>query len=261
MKKSKRVCDFYAPSLELRLSGYSALGAVAALGAASSAAGQTIFTTIATPSVTVPSVANTGPGPTGPFTVGPVHMYLSAFFVTVPADSNATARAVAVSPVLVGGSPSHASLATHSFFPLNLAHGAPIAGRNFANTEGYAFLFDQFNTVKRGNFIPSGANGHASGYVGFKFVGSTDSDVKGYGWLHINVAADSAGLPLSIALTPGPNTGSITGAYEALADGTLHAGDIGAIPEPASLATGLALFALGAVGVREHRRRRQLAAS
>jgi len=35
---------------------------------------------------------------------------------------------------------------------------------------------------------------------------------------------------------------------------------IGAIPEPASVATGLALFALGAAGVREHRRRRQLAA-
>ncbi len=37
-------------------------------------------------------------------------------------------------------------------------------------------------------------------------------------------------------------------------------GTVAAIPEPASMAAGFAFFALGAAGVREHRRRRQLAA-
>jgi len=40
----------------------------------------------------------------------------------------------------------------------------------------------------------------------------------------------------------------------------IEAGQVSAIPEPASVASGLGLLALGAAGVREMRRRRQLAA-
>jgi len=55
------------------------------------------------------------------------------------------------------------------------------------------------------------------------------------------------------------NTPGIYGAFALAGDG-ITAGEVSAIPEPSSVASGLGLLALGAVGVREMRRRRKVAA-
>ncbi len=110
-----------------------------------------------------------------------------------------------------------------------------------------------------GNFQPTaaGAGGRASGYIGFRVQVTGGYN---YGWLHVQVGKDANGRPAFIGITPGPNTGGIAGAYNSALNGAMTAGAT-AIPEPASVATGLALFALGAVGVREHRRRKLAAAA
>ena len=95
-----------------------------------------------------------------------------------------------------------------------------------------------------------------TGYVGFKFNNGVHSY---YGWLRVDVTGDGNGRPTSLSLVS--EDGDV-GAY-ALADSlggqNIEAGQVSAIPEPTSMASGLALLALGAAGVREMRRRRTLA--
>jgi hypothetical protein len=103
-------------------------------------------------------------------------------------------------------------------------------------------------------------NATRTGYLGFRIGQVGEYGVVGpfqYGWLHIRVGADGDGRPKTISLVADGN--NYVGAYAGVGQGIV-AGSFTAIPEPASVATGLALFALGAAGVREHRRRKQAAA-
>lgn len=101
----------------------------------------------------------------------------------------------------------------------------------------------------RGEFM----NNH-TGYVGFKRIGASPSQDY-FGWirLRLNFVGGSA---VDVTLLPKIGTTDIYGAY---ALGSINAGEVAsaAIPEPAQVATGLGLLALGAVGVREFRRRRK----
>jgi len=157
-------------------------------------------------------------------------------------------------------------LATHASGPAKIAGGV-----GAANLIDGALVFNQNNRTifftHTSQGIPgqhhryafaTAAGRNATGYIGVRFGGAGNWH---YGWLHISVGADGNGRPDSIALTPGPNTGGVVGAYNSVAGEGLYAGQIAsAIPEPAEVATGLALFALGAVGVREFRKRRRAAA-
>ncbi len=101
----------------------------------------------------------------------------------------------------------------------------------------------------RGGFLPATANSPAIGYVAILF------GAQEFGWLRVKVTADGNGRPASAALYD--NGSGIVGAYEA---GSIQAGypdAVAAVPEPANVAGGLALLALGAAGVRELRRRRK----
>jgi len=95
-------------------------------------------------------------------------------------------------------------------------------------------------------------------YIGFKNVHGGQTY---YGWLRVKVTDDQYGLPTAVALVAKDGTTDIDGAY-GLIGSSLSAGQVAsAIPEPASVATGLALFAPGAAGVHEHRRRTAAAAA
>ncbi|HVU24501.1 MAG TPA: hypothetical protein VHE13_10280 [Opitutus sp.] len=107
------------------------------------------------------------------------------------------------------------------------------------------------SSTRRGSGNWLGGN---SGYLVFK-SGSY------YGWLHLKVEAPADGSKATITFVP--NGAGVVGAVENInsADiASFHIGDVYAVPEPASVPSGLALFALGAVGVRELRRRRRQAA-
>ncbi len=118
-----------------------------------------------------------------------------------------------------------------------------------------------------GNF-PTGGAGHATGYVGFALKGPPAAGthpVKYYGWLRLQVLGDGNGWPVSVQLKADANgiygaystdvTTNLVGASGVSGVAPIAAG-VTAIPEPASVASGLALFALGAAGVRESRKRR-----
>jgi len=98
-----------------------------------------------------------------------------------------------------------------------------------------------------GNFLPIGPNAHASGYIGFKIA------TNEYGWLRIKVTNDAYGAPITVAVVAAQD-----GLLGQVGDSSLRTPS--AIPEPADVASGLGLLALGAAGVRELRRRRAVAA-
>lgn len=88
------------------------------------------------------------------------------------------------------------------------------------------------------------------GYIGFKEV---IAGVTYYGWLRFKDDHDTRNQ-----LIPVDGTTNVLGAYAA---GPILSGQVGvAVPEPAQIATGLGLLALGAAGVRELRRRRKAVA-
>jgi len=95
-------------------------------------------------------------------------------------------------------------------------------------------------------FAPAaGAGQHATGYIGFKTAGNQ------YGWLKIQVMNNGRGVPTIVNFEQGTD-----GLYGQIGDSTVVTDGVSAIPEPASVASGLGLLALGAAGVREMRRRR-----
>ncbi|HWA85909.1 MAG TPA: hypothetical protein VG710_06785 [Opitutus sp.] len=155
---------------------------------------------------------------------------------------------------------SVANLARHATVSkANFRNGGSnrIFGTHFSTFSGYPRLGGQHAT---GKFIAP-ANGHVTGYLGFKIGGANYY----YGWLRVQVGADANGRPQSLTLEPVNGPDSPIGAYILSSDpnaSLFGAGDYNAsaIPEPANVAAGLALFALGAVGVRELRKRRQAAA-
>jgi hypothetical protein len=108
-------------------------------------------------------------------------------------------------------------------------------------------------TFARGQFHAA-IGAPATGYVGFRMKNGTHASYD-YGWLRLKVTVGSNGRADSISVIPLADTG-IYGAYQT---GGINAGQTAAVPEPTNL-TGLALLALGAVGVREARRRRKQAA-
>lgn len=96
--------------------------------------------------------------------------------------------------------------------------------------------------------------GAASGYIGFKNV--PDASHVYYGWLKVKVTSDGNGLPVSVDVVA--NSHGNYGAYGLASTGIVAGQDSIStpVPEPATVATGLGLCALGAMGVREWRRRR-----
>ena len=91
-----------------------------------------------------------------------------------------------------------------------------------------------------------------TGYIGFRFQ---HSDNVYNGWLRVGVSFDGDN-PVGISLLSKNSSSDIYGAWST---GDIHAGEVvsvAAVPEPAQVATGLGLLALGAAGVREFRRRR-----
>jgi hypothetical protein len=145
-----------------------------------------------------------------------------------------------------------------------LHFGDPLTGRH---TMAGLFLLGSHAGTQPfdiGQFVP--LHGYSQrlshpiiGYVAFK---ENVGGLNYYGWLRVQVAYAYV-IPRIISLVPMPGTTDIYGAY-GLASTGITAGEYStsasAIPEPANVASGLALFALGAVGVREYRRRRQAAA-
>jgi len=125
----------------------------------------------------------------------------------------------------------------------NLAKGAAIDGAN--DNVG------QLAWARTGRFFP-GANATKTGYVGFQ---------KGAyrGWFGVKLHANGSGRIDSVAFYD-KNGDGIYGAVTTAA--SLNVGDVGtrSIPEPANVAAGIGLLALGAAGLREHRRRKQTAA-
>lgn len=121
-------------------------------------------------------------------------------------------------------------------------HGgySALALRTFAqNSSGGGLTYGQRN----GPAIATGRNA----YIGFSFIHGQHY----YGWLRVRLDVDENGRAISFGFVP---VDGIVGAY-ALAGVNLAAGDTAPVPEPANIALGLGLMALGAVGVREHRRR------
>jgi hypothetical protein len=130
-----------------------------------------------------------------------------------------------------------------------LSKGAPIAGGNFVG--GQQILATQkpngYGTTQHGNFV------NASGYIAFK-------DGSYYGWLKIRVGKDGGGAPDSLSFLS--NGSGVFGAIDKTSDPAGDGFNVGttAAPEPSGMTIGgLALLALGARGVKELRRRRQVA--
>jgi hypothetical protein len=107
-------------------------------------------------------------------------------------------------------------------------------------------------------FMPAGANQSATGYVAFK---TNQNGHAYYGWLRVKVEADANDFPHVVTLVAKAGSPGIYGAYESATASGIASFAVGdtAVPEPATVASGLALCALGAAGVREMRRRRTAA--
>lgn len=140
-----------------------------------------------------------------------------------------------------------AAIARQGVSAAKLTFGQEVAGFGFNHPVN---LFSRsYSGGVYGNFVPE-VGGSVTGYVGFKQAGH-------YGWFRMKVGSDESGLPSFIGLYD--NGSGIVGAF---GDNTITAGqyNTAAVPEPASVAAGLGLFALGAAGIREHRRRKLKAA-
>lgn len=212
-----------------------------------------------------PPVYNYSINGTTPVSFAPVTSALYLFGVPdfggyyVPAGSpigaplNGPAHALLFNaPLAVSGQ----SVLYNTPMAVNLGFGDTIAGLSFISSTSAAALIAARSTqgsFASGNFLSSGESAVKTGYVGFR-VG-----MSYYGWLRVKVTNDSAGLPSQIALVDKDGDG-IYGAVGSFSD-NITAGETAAsaIPEPASVAAGLGLFALGAVGVREFRRRKRAA--
>jgi hypothetical protein len=145
---------------------------------------------------------------------------------------------------------------------IKLLHfGDPITGFPTGNVVGGLFAQHTFRLGT--NYLNQLVNSQhgtgaflAAGQAVTGYVGLRNSSNRYYGWFRVKVTNNGAGFPISLSLVD-KNGDGIYGAY-GLGSDHLSAGEAAAaVPEPASVSGGLALFALGAVGVREFRRRRK----
>ncbi len=140
-------------------------------------------------------------------------------FVNLSPDNNGFA-------VRATGSTSQADL-------INLATGATVNSGMFAAS---IYSIHSYNVFKNATGFPDGGRGH----IGFQF--NPSGSLVLYGWAEV-------------ILTPGAGDSGtfeiVQWAYESSGGGiTVRAG---AVPEPASAASGLGLLALGAAGLRRSR--------
>lgn len=140
--------------------------------------------------------------------------------------------------------------AAHGF-----AKSATIGPGHFNSVGSPGRLASSHSGGASGMIAPVGGNGQATGYVGIRLFNNA---THYYGWLRVKVTNDGRGYLHSISLLADGN--GVAGAFAAVPNSSILAGqEATAVPEPAMVAGGLALFALGAVGVRELRRRRSVA--
>ncbi|HWA87189.1 MAG TPA: hypothetical protein VG710_13250 [Opitutus sp.] len=176
----------------------------------------------------------------GYLTIGPIHnFYLRGFGTTANQGfaSIGTSHDRGIAVVAAGG-----------YSAAKLPFGALIGGAGRVFSQYACNLAKMNGSSTAGQFLsPDG-----TGYIGFK---------QGvyYGWLKVAVSFNGDGVPVSLSLVPKADT-DIYGAFGLLSDG-VRAGETTAVPEPSAVGLGLGLFALGAVGVREMRRRRAAAAA
>lgn len=135
----------------------------------------------------------------------------------------------------------------------------PAFGKQFASLTGGVHAWSSIGrlvTNANGNLFGNFKGAHKTGYIAFKGVANAQNY---YGWLKVQVGFDGQNRPQTVTLVP--ISGNVYGAYDlassVVADGFAVGSLATPIPEPASVAVGLGLFALGAVGVRELRRRRK----
>ena len=86
-----------------------------------------------------------------------------------------------------------------------------------------------------------GSNPVTSGYAGFRIQNEANGTTN-YGWVRVTVTNDQENLPSSITINEW--------AYEDSPGTPIPAG----IPEPSEIGLGLGLLALGAAGIRRHRK-------
>jgi hypothetical protein len=131
-------------------------------------------------------------------------------------------------------------------YPVNLGRKSIVGTHTFGN--GGELAFRTVDGFSGGNFRAHGNSAVASGYLGFKTSHGHN------GWLKLQVTNDGSGSPLSVTFVKGDD-----GLYGQIGGPGVETDGVSAIPEPADVASGLGLLALGAVGVREMRRRRKVA--
>jgi len=259
--KSPRAARTSRQSFEPRLRAYSTLSAaaLATAGAAavSTASGQIVnfdsaFFGGTFPTVTVPG----GPGyatnrfginPPG-FTGSPIVLQ-AVHFSFASGSFHVSYR----SAVLKASRGSIALIGSGSFSrpkAKKFNRGDPINGAPFWSPVGGLVA-----KHSSGNFLTGNFQTNVPGYAGFRL--SKNAHYY-YGWLRVDV--NGSGTPNSLQLVD-TGTPGIAGAFNTSPSGAITAGQTAsAIPEPANVAAGLGLLALGAAGVREMRRRRTVAA-
>ncbi len=236
-----------------RLARYSAVAGAVLLAASPAAAQVTVLTAADfNGGVGGVPVFNTGTG-----VITTLHFHLATvhsrgFFGTFSGYHNAAGTKGVVG--IGANQPMHlVNLGSIHFEAAdNLAYGQHVDGRNFNGVSRPELTF--LNPVPHGSFAPAGGATHATGYVGFKFGGGGSTY---FGWMRVKLTDTANGAPVSVTFVD-YNGDGIYGAFAKLSI-TAGQGRLTAIPEPATAAAGLALFALGAAGVREFRRRRQAA--
>lgn len=129
----------------------------------------------------------------------------------------------------------------------NFAFGGVMALRVSSTSNGNPYI------ASSGQWQAPAPNGALTGYIGLKQL---HSGYQYFGWLRVKILQDSGGNPMELSFLPSALDSSIYGAYDTAGSG-IKSGQISAVPEPTvSTLGGLALLSLGAVGLREHRRRR-----
>lgn len=143
------------------------------------------------------------------------------------------------------------SLSLNNGYIAKLSSGALING--FAAAGGYQNFFSTlsgFFSGTAGGFNP-GVNGQDEGMIGFRIEDAVGALYVG--WLNVNISRDARGRPLGLYLAPLDRSG-VMGAFVPLAEAAgFTAGQLAAVPEPATAATGLGVLALGAAGLRRRR--------
>lgn len=129
---------------------------------------------------------------------------------------------------------------------------------NFPRTTRARFDYNKSYVRSSGKFHKSGATA-VSGYVAFKQAANGHNY---YGWLKVKVTENGNKQPTEIQLVA--NSNGNYGAYDLVgnttSDGFTVGDDVVPVPEPIHPAlVGLGLLAVGAAGVRELRRRRNIA--